>query len=44
MDGYGHKGLCCDCFDLSCHMPLESVNRRRKIRGLEPLPASLDRK
>lgn len=41
MNGYGHKGLCCDCYDLAW-MPLESVNRSRKNRGLEPLPASVE--
>lgn len=36
-NGYGHKGLCCDCFDLSCGMPLDLLNEERKAKGLQPL-------
>lgn len=32
-----HPGLCCDCFDLSCGMPLEQLNKERKAKGLKPI-------
>ena len=36
-DGYGHRGLCCDCFDLSCDMPLAAINAERARRGAAPI-------
>lgn len=36
-DGYGHKGLCCDCFDLKMGMPLELLNAEREAKGKPPL-------
>lgn len=32
-----HTTLCCDCFDLSCGMPLEKLNEERKAKGLKPI-------
>lgn len=32
-NGYGHRGLCCDCMDLSCGMPLEQLNEERAAKG-----------
>lgn len=32
-----HPGLCCDCFDLSCGMPLEQLNEERKAKGKKPI-------
>lgn len=37
-DGYGHDGLCCDCFDLSMGMPLDQLNVERAAKGKLPLP------
>jgi len=31
--GYGHRGLCCDCFDLSCGMTLDELNKERVANG-----------
>lgn len=36
-DGYGHKGLCCDCMDLLCGMSLVAINRERYVRGDKPI-------
>lgn len=36
-DGYGHRGLCCDCMDLSCGMSLVSVNDERLSKGKRPI-------
>jgi hypothetical protein len=38
--GYGHKGLCCDCMDLSCGMALNgkySINTERATKGKAPI-------
>lgn len=35
--GYGHRGYCCGCFDLSCGKPLDLVNERRKTEGKSPV-------
>ena len=32
-----HPGLCCDCMDLSCGHPLESLNEERAARGEPPI-------
>lgn len=32
-NGYGHRGLCCDCMDLSCGMSLAAVNDERQNQG-----------
>lgn len=32
-----HRDLCCDCFDVSCGMPLDSINEERAARGATPL-------
>jgi len=37
MNGYGHKGLCCDCMDLSCGMALAAVNDERRRKGKSPI-------
>lgn len=42
-NGYGHIGLCCDCFDLSCGMSLELVNRERAEAGKRPLGVRVPR-
>lgn len=42
-NGYGHLGLCCDCFDLSCGMPLDLLNKERAARDLRPLRAEVPR-
>jgi hypothetical protein len=34
-----HPGLCCDCFDLSCGMPLQQLNKERAASGKEPVAA-----
>lgn len=36
-DGYGHNGLCCDCMDLSCGMPLDMLNKERAGKGKAPI-------
>jgi hypothetical protein len=39
-DGYGHKGLCCDCMDLSCGQALNgrfSINEERIAKGKAPI-------
>ena len=36
-DGYGHRGLCCDCYDLRAGAPLDTINEERKARGAKPL-------
>jgi hypothetical protein len=33
-----HPGLCCDCFDLSCGMPVAALNAERAAKGKPPLP------
>src|SRR5262249_21985179 len=35
--GYGHLGLCCDCMDLSCGMPLAAINAERVAKGKRPI-------
>lgn len=35
--GHGHKGLCCDCMDLSCGMPLGALNAERAAKGRAPI-------
>lgn len=35
-----HAGLCCDCFDLSCGMPLELLNEERLAKGKKPLSST----
>lgn len=37
LEGLGHEGVCCDCFNLECGMPLIKVNERRVSRGRAPL-------
>lgn len=32
-----HPNLCCDCFDLSCGMPLEDINQERAGKGQAPI-------
>lgn len=36
-DGYGHNGLCCDCYDLTCGMSLHTLNQERAEKGKAPL-------
>jgi hypothetical protein len=36
--GYGHHGLCCDCMDLSCGMPLDALSAERAGKGEPPIP------
>ena len=36
-NGYGHLGLCCDCFDLSCGITLEQLNAERLGKGELPI-------
>lgn len=36
-DGYGHKGLCCDCYDVGWGMSIASINRERAAQGKPPL-------
>ncbi len=36
-NGYGHRGLCCGCFDLSCGMSLKQLNRERAAKGKKPI-------
>jgi len=40
-----HRGLCCDCYDLSWGMPLDKINKERKAKGkpaiLKPWPKSV---
>lgn len=35
---FGHRGLCCDCFDLECGKPLEHINVDRVSKGKAPIP------
>lgn len=35
--GEEHPQYCCDCFDLSCGMPLDLLNRERAAKGKDPL-------
>jgi hypothetical protein len=32
-----HPGLCCECLDLSCGMPLEDINEERFLQGRPPI-------
>lgn len=32
-----HANLCCECFDLSCGMPLDQLNEERKRDGKPPI-------
>lgn len=32
-----HPWRCCDCFDLACGMPIESLNKERLAKGKPPL-------
>lgn len=36
-EAYGHEGLCCDCMDLSCGMPIGQLNKERAAKGRPPL-------
>lgn len=35
--GDEHKGLCCNCYDLSWGQPLEDINEERRVKGLPPI-------
>ncbi len=35
--GHEHPGLCCNCFDLSCGMPIELLNKERAATGRPPI-------
>ncbi len=36
-NGYGHGGLCCGCYDLSCGMPIDLLNKERVAQGKSPI-------
>lgn len=38
-----HAGLCCDCLDLSCGMPLEDINAERADKGQPPITRHWER-
>jgi hypothetical protein len=35
--GGEHRGICCDCYDLSWGMPLKRINQERAAKGKPPI-------